>query len=167
MVETMESSGGWTKWLGHISLILLPPGLCSLIKNGLPRFILSPQPPEVWGCWGGSTLSNMVFSMSTSFLRVSVVTLRAWMLVSKSCRVFIDWRGREEGKTWSWVWLGAKAREVWKLWRLTLSKKSSGLSKSLGWNTLRGQQMTLKSTVLWSLRWPGWTGGNPVFECIQ
>lgn len=42
-----------------------------------PNHQMSKQHGQYEGCWGGSTLSNMSFSMATSFLRVSTVTLSA------------------------------------------------------------------------------------------
>lgn len=161
------------KWLGHISTICCPHGCVLWLRTGFldlhchPNHQSSGQRGRLGGCCGVSTLLNMFFSMSTSFLSVSMVALTAQMSVSKSCKVFMDWRGREKGKTWSWVWLGEKASKVEVLWWLPWSKKASWLSQGLGCNILRGQQMTPKSAVLWALRWPGWEGHNPVLECIQ
>lgn len=61
MVETSESSVGWTWWLGHVSLLLLPSWLCSLTKIRLPRFTLSPQTPEFRAPWPSWRMRGRIY----------------------------------------------------------------------------------------------------------
>ena len=75
--------------------------------------------------------------------------------------------GEEEGKMWSWVWLGGKVCKVQKLFGDAHGLRSPLGSTKAQAGTYSEASIWHQSQQCWAPRWSGWEGGNSIFQCIQ